>query len=181
MKEVCGLPEADNYAWAFDGVPEENTLALDFGAVTVQLPCMDLVLAWPKPLLGTQVYSRYGAEFPIRFDFLDTMDGCNLSLQVHPTTDFIHQHFGMMYIQNESYYVLDCKPRAHVYLGVKKGTTKQAFREYPSACANRFPSQKHDHYLIPAGTVHCSGADSMILEISSTPYNFTFSYMIGDV
>lgn len=174
MKEVCGLPEADNYAWSFDGVPEENALALDFGSVTVQLPCMDLVLAWPKPLLGPNVYSRYGAEFPIRFDFLDTMGGGNLSLQVHPTTDFIYTHFGMMYTQNESYYVLDCKPGANVYLGVKEGTTKEAFRENPSACANRFPSQKHDHYLIPAGTVHCSGADSMILEISSTPYNFTF-------
>ena len=79
---------------------------------------MDLVLYQPKKLLGAQVFARFGAEFPIRFDFLDTMGGQNLSLQVHPLTEYIHRQFGMAYTQDESYYILDAGKDACVYLGL---------------------------------------------------------------
>lgn len=92
MKDVCGLDKnAKNYAWSFDGVPEENSILLDYGNAVVELPAMDLVLYKPIELLGPKVYSRFGAEFPIRFDFLDTIGGQNLSLQVHPVTEYIHR------------------------------------------------------------------------------------------
>jgi len=187
MKKVCGLdPEKPNYAWSFDGVPEENSLLFDFSGVVMEFPAMDLVLRYPRPLLGQQVYARFGAEFPIRFDFLDTMGGQNLSLQVHPLTEYIKKEFGMPYTQDESYYILDAKKGAHVYLGLKEGVDKEEMfaalkraNEGKSGFdaeqyVNKFPVKKHDHMLIPAGTVHCSGADTMVLEISATPYFFTF-------
>ena len=187
MKEVCDLDRsATNYAWCFDCVPEENSLLLDFGPITMEIPAIDLVFFQPRPLLGENVYSRFGAEFPIRFDFLDTMDGGNLSLQVHPLTEYIREHFGMFYTQDESYYMLDVKADACVYLGLKEDIQpEQMIAELEAAEQGkaafdaekhvaRWPVQKHDHVLIPAGTVHCSGKNSMVLEISATPYIFTF-------
>jgi hypothetical protein len=78
-----------NFAWCFDCVPEENSLYLKYGSIRIEIPALDVVLYKPRELLGEKVYARFGAEFPIRFDFLDTMDGGNLSLQVHPLTEYI--------------------------------------------------------------------------------------------
>ncbi len=187
MKEVCGLPDDEpNYAWSFDGVPEENSLYLRFDDVRIEIPAIDLVLYRPVELLGMKNYCRFGAEFPIRFDFLDTIGGQNLSLQVHPLTEYIRSHFGMTYTQDESYYILDAKESAGVFLGLKEGIDSKRMADdlysasrgdisFPAEkYVNYFPCRKHDHFLIPAGTVHCSAADTMVLEISSTPYNFTF-------
>ena len=187
MEGVCGLPTGmPNYAWCFDCVPEENSLLLAFGVTCVEIPAMNLTLLYSRELLGEAVFSRFGAEFPIRFDFLDTMGGGNLSLQVHPKTQFIREHFGMQYTQDESYYLLDAGDDASVYLGLKTHIDREAMiRELKTAqddgvsfsaetYVNRFPAGKHDHFLIPAGTIHCSGRNSMVLEISATPYIFTF-------
>jgi len=187
MKEVCGLnSDASNYGWCFDCVPEENSLLLGFGGVRLEIPSIDLVFDQPRVLLGEGVFGRFGAEFPIRFDFLDTMGGGNLSFQVHPLTEYIRKTFGMAYTQDESYYMLEAGRGASVYLGLKTGVESAAMlRDLEAAqsggppfdagrYANRWPAKKHDHFLIPAGTVHCSGADAMVLEISATPYIFTF-------
>ncbi len=186
MKEVCDLDrDKENYAWCFNCVPEENSLLFKFGENIFEMPSINVVFAKPQALLGEAVHARFGTEFPIRFDFLDTMEGGNLSLQVHPLTEYIQEKFGMPYTQDESYYMLDAKPGAKVYLGLKNGVdSAQAIKELEEAQqTGHFDAEKHvgvwdvkkhDHFLIPAGTIHCSGNDSMVLEISSTPYIFTF-------
>jgi mannose-6-phosphate isomerase class I len=187
MKETFGLdPSAPNYAWSFDGVPEENSLLFDLEGTMLEMPAMNLTLMRPAKLLGERAFDIYGAEFPIRFDFLDTMEGQNLSLQVHPTADYISSAFGMAYTQDESYYILDAGEDACVYLGLKEDADKEEmFRALRRAQAgeegfdaekyvNKIPVSKHDHFLIPAGTIHCSGKNAMVLEISATPFIFTF-------
>ena len=90
MKEVCGLDKnSPNYAWAFDGVPEENSILMKFGDIRIEVPSIDVVFYCAKQLLGPRVHARFGDEYPIRFDFLDTVGGQNLSLQVHPLTEYI--------------------------------------------------------------------------------------------
>jgi mannose-6-phosphate isomerase class I len=187
LEERIGLePQANPYAWGFDGVPEENSLYFLYGQTRIELPSINVVFAQPEALLGERVYARFGAEFPIRFDFLDTVGGQNLSLQVHPLTDYIKETFGMAYTQDESYYILDATEEASVYLGLREDVDPERMmddleraqrgeRSFPAERhVNVFPARKHDHFLIPAGTVHCSGAGAMVLEISATPYIFTF-------
>lgn len=187
MKEVCGLdPEKENYGWCFDCVPEENSLFLEVNGVRFEMPSVNLVLLKSRELLGEPVEARFGKDFPIRFDFLDTVGGGNLSVQVHPTTQFIRESFGMYYTQDESYYLLDAKEGATVYLGLKEGINKDDMindlRQAQEGkivfdtekYVNKLPAKKHDHYLIPGGTVHCSGSEALVLEISSTPNLFTF-------
>jgi mannose-6-phosphate isomerase class I len=115
------------------------------------------------------------------------MGGGNLSLQVHPLTEYAYDKFGLAYTQDESYYMLAAEPGAVVYLGLKENVELpkmladlQRAQDDPAApfpaaeYINEFPAHPHDHFLIPAGTIHCSGAGSMVLEISATPYIFTF-------
>ena len=187
MKEVCERDSSQpTLRWGFSAVRGETRTYFRMGGELFELPSVDLVLLRSRALLGEPVEARFGKDFPIRFDFLDTMGGGNLSLQVHPTTQFIRESFGMCYTQDESYYLLDAGDDAVVYLGLKPGIEPEAMMEDlrraqrgeivfdAERYVNRIPAKKHDHFLIPGGTVHCSGADSMVLEISSTPNLFTF-------
>ena len=179
--------KAPNYAWGFDCVPEENSLFLQFGKVSIETPAINLVFFETISLLGENVVDQFGAEFPIRFDLLDTVKGGNLSLQVHPLKSYIKEKFGMAYTQDESYYILHAEPDAKVYLGFKENIEPEKFVEelnlvqttngssFPAEeYVATFPAKKHDHFLIPAGTIHCSGTGNLVLEISATPYIFTF-------
>jgi mannose-6-phosphate isomerase class I len=187
MKEVCHLdPNEQNFAWSFDGVPEENSIKVQLGKTIVELPAQDLVQFRSIDLMGNRVHARFGKHFPIRFDLLDTFEGGNLSLQVHPLTEYIQETFGMTYTQDESYYILDAKDDGVVYLGFKENIDQDAFKNDlrkaengeivfdADKYVNKFPAKKHDHFLIPAGTIHCSGRNTMVLEISACVYIFTF-------
>jgi hypothetical protein len=162
MRSRFGLADGPpNYAWCFDCVPEENSLLLGFGTHAFELPAIDLVFEETRSLLGEHVTARFGAEFPIRFDMLDTMEGGNLSLQVHPRADYARDAFNLAYTQDESYYLLDAAPDATVYLGLRDrtdpvefaaaleraqlGTAELDVEEF----VNRLPARKHDHFLIP--------------------------------
>lgn len=187
LKESFDLERTvPNFAWGFDCVPEENSLLFRFDNLQFETPSLNLVFFQPAALLGEKVYEAFGPEFPIRFDFLDTMEGGNLSLQVHPLKAYIRDKFGMAYTQDESYYFLQAKEGAFVYLGLKEKvvpekmlqaleTAQEEGGEFDAdEYVEKWMVKQHDHVLIPAGTVHCSGANNVVLEISATPYIFTF-------
>ena len=180
------LPQdAPNIAWSFELISPENGLVFESDGVMLEVAFDFLMFHDSRAILG-QAAERFGHEFPIRFDWLDTINGGNLSVQCHPRPEYIRQHFGESFTQDETYYILEAKPSATVYLGFQEGINPQEFREkleesfrsnapvHIEHFVQRHPAQKHDLFLIPNGTVHCSGDDSVVLEISATPYIFTF-------
>ena len=192
MKSVCGLdPEKPNYAWSFDGVPEENSLLLDVDGIVVETPAINLVHEEAKALLGDKVHARFGTEFPIRFDFLDTIGGGNLSLQVHPLTEYIQDTFGMHYTQDESYYIVATGQDARTYLGFRGDADADEFvseikkseQEHTPVDYKKYiygvRSEPGVQVMIPAGTIHASGQNQLILEIGSLTVG-SYTYKMYD-
>lgn len=187
MKDhLTGIDQnAKNYAWSFEMIVPENGLSLKFNELLLEVSFDQLMFTESKNVLGL-AEPRFGVDFPIRFNFLDTFDGGNLSIQCHPSPQYAKSQFGENFTQDETYYIVDRKGDAQVYLGFQDDINKDEFRtaledSFKTGEAievdqyiQKFESKKHDLYLIPHGTVHSSGIDNLVLEISATPYNFTF-------
>jgi mannose-6-phosphate isomerase class I len=95
-------------------------------------------------------------------------------------------NFGEDFTQDETYYIVDTKENASVFLGFQDNIGSEEFRNILEvSCLEAKPvkienyiqkhsSHKHDLFLIPSGTIHGSGKNNLVLEISSTSYIFTF-------
>jgi mannose-6-phosphate isomerase class I len=184
---IPDLPEEwPNCAWGFEVVAPENTVNIEFTEARLSVAFDMLMHFEARAVLGAGNFRRYGSFFPIRFDFLDTINGTNLSCQVHPDDAYISAHFREPFAQTETYYIMEAEPEATVFLGLTEDTNREAFLEDVARAesesipfeiethVNAWPAAQGDLFLIPPGTVHCSGTGNLVLEISATPYIYTF-------
>jgi mannose-6-phosphate isomerase class I len=187
LKETRDLPEDwVNCAWSYEVIAPEMGLLVAVQGTIIELPWTTFFHLQYDRVMGNVPKRRFGGQFPIRFDYLDTMGGGDLSIQVHPTTSYIRKHFDEPYHQGEMYYIMAAREGAAVNLGLNEEAREEEFlnaakladekgvefdyRDY----VNSVPVQEHDLLLIPPGTVHGSGEGLVVLEISATTYRYTF-------
>lgn len=186
MKGHMGLDKTQpNFAWSFELIVPENGILIESDNNKLEFSFDWLMYQNYNEILG-KAANQFKYEWPIRLDYLDTIDGGNLSTQVHPRPNYIKKEFGETYTQDETYYIVNSKPDSRVYLGLKdncdlnefKSALEESVKKEEELDIAQFvhsePSKPHDLFLIPNGTVHCSGEGNLVLEISATPYIFTF-------
>ncbi len=187
LRRTLGIEtDAPNLAWSYELITPESGILLG-SEPAVEVGFELLMAQESERVLGADVAERFGRSFPIRFDYLDTLDGGHLSLQCHPGTTYAREVFGLDYTQDETYYVMETTHGASVFLGLRADADLEEFRAAAERAergseldASRFvqahDAERHRLYLIPAGTVHASGAGNVVLEISATPYLYTLRF-----
>jgi mannose-6-phosphate isomerase class I len=168
--------------------PESGVLIGSQVGLAVEVPFQLLVSLHPMEVLGESVHERFGTSFPIRFDYLDTVDGGNLSVHCHPQAQYMRDVFGWPYTQHESYYVMVTAPHSHIYLGLQEDADIDVFQADAEQAEKAglgfdirrhvqiFPAVAHQLYLVPAGTPHGSGVGNVVLEVSATPYLYSLRF-----
>jgi hypothetical protein len=167
--------------------PESGVLVGDNDA-EVEIPFQLIVEQCPAEVLGSEVQARFGTSFPVRFDYLDTVDGGSLSVHCHPQAGYMAEVFGWPYTQHETYYLMVAGEQSQVFLGLQDGVDVDEFERMARLASEKgrpfdierfvqtFPATAHQLFAIPAGTPHGSGQGNVVLEVSATPYLYSLRF-----
>lgn len=180
--------DAPNTALGYELIAPESGVLVGHAQTAVELPFQLVVATHPRELLGTEAHEAFGTSFPIRFDYLDTVDGGNLSVHCHPRPGYMKEVFGWPYPQHETYYLMVGGEDHQVFLGLRDDADVAEFHRRAEQAEGGgapleieryvqfFPAQPHRLFCVPAGTPHGSGAGNVVLEVSATPYLYSLRF-----
>lgn len=130
----------------------------------------DIIKEWPNEILGTEVYARFGKQFPLLFKYLDARE--DLSIQVHPNDELArkrHNSFG----KTEMWYIMQADNDARVIAGFKEKSNPDEFLENLKnktllSILDEVKVKSGDVFFLETGTVHSIGRGLVIAEIQQT-------------
>ncbi len=192
-KKIRKLPDTiKNVAWVFDMIPLEVSILADTGKDIVEFPYFTFVQKEGKALMGEACVKKFNGYFAIRFNYDDTYHSSgNMSIQVHPTEEYCRNNYNEHGRQDESYYIVATGHGAKTYVGFKEGINADEFVGKVKASEkehikvdydeyiNSVPSYPGKQFLLPAGTIHASGRNQLILEIGSLTIG-SYTYKMYD-
>ena len=193
VKRLRKLPkEMRNCAWVFDMIPLEVSIVALLDNQEFEVPFFTFVQAMGEKLLGHRAFTEFDGYFPIRFNYDDTYHSSgNMSIQCHPHAEYVIKNHGEFGRQDESYYVVIAGQQAKTYLGFcEKDSCEKFLKEAERAEKTHeiIDYQKYIHaveskpgtqVMIPAGTIHASGRNQVILEIGSLTVG-SYTYKLYD-
>lgn len=193
IHRLRNLPkEMRNCAWVFDMIPLEVSLVAKLPDDEFEVPFFTFVQAMGEKLLGHKAFTEFGGYFPIRFNYDDTFHSSgNMSIQCHPDEKYVVSNHGEFGRQDESYYVVIADQGAKTYLGFNEPDSCDKFFEEAEKVekthqlmdyekyVNYVPSVPGTQVMIPAGTIHASGRNQVILEIGSLTVG-SYTYKLYD-
>ena len=193
IHRLRGLPKAmRNCAWVFDMIPLEVSIVAQTADYEFEAPFFTFVQVMGSELLGQRAFDAFGGYFPIRFNYDDTYHSSgNMSIQCHPDGPYVTSRHGELGRQDESYYICVTGQGAKTYLGFQQADSCQEFfakareaeRTGETIDYERYihavPSVPGTQVMIPAGTVHASGRNQVILEIGSLTVG-SYTYKLYD-
>ncbi|MBQ4526665.1 MAG: class I mannose-6-phosphate isomerase [Clostridia bacterium] len=193
VHKLRNLPkEMRNCAWVFDMIPLEVSLVAKLETCEFEVPFFTFVQAMGEKLLGQRAYIEFGGYFPIRFNYDDTFHSSgNMSIQCHPDADYVIRNHGEFGRQDESYYIVRASHGAKTFLGFEHKETADEFLDLADRAQTTHEIIDYEKYIhavdsvpgtqvmIPAGTIHASGRNQVILEIGSLTVG-SYTYKLYD-
>ena len=193
VKRLRHLPEdMKNCAWVFDLIPMEVSIVADLESMQLEFPFYFFVQLMGKELMGENPAKKFHGYFPIRFNYDDTFHASgNMSIQCHPDGDYVRRHNDELGRQDESYYMVVTGQEAKTYVGFRQDADVEEFISLARRAEKTGEGFDHDAYvyshpsvagqqfMIPAGTIHASGRNQVILEIGSLTIG-SYTYKMYD-